>query len=165
MPPPGPTAFESRVALFEDPAIQKHFSAADLEVVRNPQVVAIYVDGGDGDKVLDDDTAFPDMEDPTRVGILAIGDQEQLALAVSSSIAGSDGSAARCFNPHHGVRFQRGDRTVDLLICLGCRRFMISGAGLDDLPDDVRFGTLDGSLRPAIASLCTKYGLKDTGGC
>ena len=47
-------------------------------------------------------------------------EQKKLVSALERGIAASDGTAAACFNPLHGIRVQVGDKTFDLVICFEC---------------------------------------------
>lgn len=43
-----------------------------------------------------------------------------VADAVQKGVKDSDGTAAKCFEPRHGVHAVRGDKSVDLVICFEC---------------------------------------------
>lgn len=45
----------------------------------------------------------------------------RLLTALYEGISLSDGSAAACFNPRHGIRAIMKERTVDLVICFECQ--------------------------------------------
>ena len=152
------------VSLGAHPSVRAAFSSADLATLRAPDSVTLYVPGPDDDETRlanDEMLLMADIE-LKRAVVVDPSDQEALALAVLDAVAGSDGSGARCFNPHHAVRFSRGDSVVELAFCLGCRRFAVDGSahGQDG------HGTIDGTLGPTLEALCAKYGLGgDTGGC
>jgi hypothetical protein len=57
------------------------------------------------------------------LGKTALKDRKERAKllgALQKGIKESDGSAALCFNPRHGIRAVKGDKSVDLVICYEC---------------------------------------------
>ena len=71
------------------------------------------------------------------------GDEKKAILAaLKKGIAASDGSAAACFNPRHGIAATHDGKTVELVICFEC----LSISGWDD---GTRFSVLttDGPAR------------------
>jgi hypothetical protein len=46
--------------------------------------------------------------------------RQKLVTALEKAAAANDGSVAGCFNPRHGIRVKRGDKTLDLVICFQC---------------------------------------------
>jgi hypothetical protein len=48
--------------------------------------------------------------------------RKQLTVALYKAIADSDGNAARCFVPRHGIRATHKGKTVDVVICFECYR-------------------------------------------
>jgi hypothetical protein len=57
--------------------------------------------------------------------VLKDKDMRKVLAAVEQGIARSDGSAARCFIPRHGIRASHGKRTVDLVICFECLQIQV----------------------------------------
>ena len=49
----------------------------------------------------------------------------ELRAAINAAIANNTGNAAKCFNPHHGLRVSQGNQSVDLVICFGCSRLVV----------------------------------------
>lgn len=88
------------------------------------------------------------------------GERQELAYRLLRSVAGSDGSGARCFTPHHTVRFCKAGQCVEVSVCLGCRRLSVYSREAQE-----RHGTMDFSLASTLRGLCRKYGLDNEGGC
>lgn len=57
------------------------------------------------------------IEDPQTRG--------DLLTSLYRSMAESDGTAAGCFNPRHGIHASDGERSVDLVICFECLQLHI----------------------------------------
>lgn len=79
------------------------------------------------------DPSFDDKEpDPKKgfhgwkvLGKTAIKDaktRKKLIAVLYQGLADSDGSAAKCFNPRHGVRATVDGKTADIVICFECLR-------------------------------------------
>src|SRR5262249_13241443 len=47
-------------------------------------------------------------------------DRGKLVEALEKGIKENDGTVAACFNPRHGIRVAKGDKTIDLVICFEC---------------------------------------------
>jgi hypothetical protein len=60
--------------------------------------------------------------------------RKKLVDALLKGISDSDGKAARCFIPRHGLRARQGDRTVDLVICFECAQIRIFPPREDKTP-------------------------------
>jgi hypothetical protein len=71
-----------------------------------------------------------------------------VARAIYQAIGGGSG-AALCFSPHHGVRAQLGDETLELSICYGCVQLKVLGAerGFIAIDPAPLRATLDAVLR------------------
>jgi hypothetical protein len=64
------------------------------------------------------------------------GDEKRaIVKALQKGIAASDGSAAACFNPRHGIRATHDGKTVELVICFEC-------LSIDGWTDGTRFSVL-----------------------
>jgi hypothetical protein len=46
--------------------------------------------------------------------------RKTLLAAFEKGVEENKGEVARCFDPRHGIRATRGDKTVDLVICFEC---------------------------------------------
>ena len=46
--------------------------------------------------------------------------RRKLAGDLVAAAESSEGLAAACFNPRHGLRVKRGDKTIDLVVCFEC---------------------------------------------
>jgi len=55
--------------------------------------------------------------------------QQDLLELIREGVRRSDGTAAACFNPRHGVRAVRGDEAVELVICYECLTLRVHGPG------------------------------------
>jgi RNA polymerase sigma factor (sigma-70 family) len=51
--------------------------------------------------------------------------RKKLVAAFKKGIKDSDGNAALCFNPRHGIRFTHDDKTVDFVICYECLQMRV----------------------------------------
>jgi hypothetical protein len=51
---------------------------------------------------------------------LSGGEKKAIVQALQKGVADSDGSAAKCFNPRHGIVATHGGKTVELVICFEC---------------------------------------------
>lgn len=59
------------------------------------------------------------------VGRAAVSDgaeQRRLVEGVLSGVEAKEVESAKCFNPRHGIRAERGGRVVEVVICFGCKR-------------------------------------------
>src|SRR5262249_26011603 len=65
-------------------------------------------------------------------------DKAAIVKALERGIAASDGSAAACFNPRHGIKAAHDGRTVELVICF-------EGLSISGWNDGEPFGVLTGS--------------------
>jgi hypothetical protein len=70
-----------------------------------------------------------------RATLTDAGARKDLVAALRKSVADSDGSIARCFNPRHGLRVGEGDGAVELVICFECLHLyaFVGGTRLDDV--------------------------------
>lgn len=139
-------------------------SDADLAILEQPDVVRLIA----GDPLLAmSETEIAAGFEPTdfvpspSVAITRAADRGELVFRLLRSIAGSDGSRARCFQPEQTIRFCRGGRCVEVEVCLGCR--LVCVAASDEA--EVRFASIDGSMRSALLGMCSRYGLDARGGC
>lgn len=91
------------------------------------------------------------LSDPTR--------RQELVRLVSSGIADSDGSAALCFNPRHGLRVRRDGRVLEVLICYECLQMRVwpdAGAPRVEL-------TTSQAVEPEVTRLFEAAGLSVAG--
>ena len=51
--------------------------------------------------------------------------RKRICRTVIDSVAHADGAGARCFIPHHGLRFTSDKKTYDLVICFMCNHLNI----------------------------------------
>jgi len=64
-------------------------------------------------------------------GSIAISDRKEAEALVRALIARmreSHGTVLPCFIPHHGLKIERGQKKIDLLICFGCLEGIAYGA-------------------------------------
>lgn len=80
---------------------------------------------------------------------------DELVRLIARGIAESDGSAAMCFNPRHGLRVRRDGRTLELLICYECLQ-MRAWSDAGSTQADV---LTSASVEPAVSSLFEAAGL------
>jgi hypothetical protein len=52
-------------------------------------------------------------------------DASKAVAAVLQAVADSDGTEADCFEPRHGLRVTRDDKTYDLVICFHCQSIQV----------------------------------------
>jgi hypothetical protein len=91
------------------------------------------------------------LTDPTR--------RQELLRLVSRGIADSDGSAALCFNPRHGLRVRRDGRLLEVLICYECLQMRVwpdAGAPRVEL-------TTSQAVEPEVTRLFETAGLSIAG--
>lgn len=83
-------------------------------------------------------------------------EHRMLVEAVYRGLRGEGAGPAACFNPRHGLRFERQGRTIECLICFECTWIYIYGR--DGSDDEVRllFGA---TVEPVFASLLKAHGL------
>jgi hypothetical protein len=55
-----------------------------------------------------------------KTSVKDAGGRRDLLASLEKAAADSDGSMPDCFNPRHGIRVTRGDKTLDLVICFQC---------------------------------------------
>ncbi|MEM7311092.1 MAG: hypothetical protein AAF682_30760 [Planctomycetota bacterium] len=78
----------------------------------------------------------------------------QLMQLVREGINASEGMAALCFNPRHGLRIERAGRVVDLVICYECLQIRSYGPG----EEQEQLLTSD-RVEPAVSSFFRHRGL------
>jgi hypothetical protein len=84
---------------------------------------------------LRDGVLSPEKERFHNYGVLGSAEikgedgHRRMAEAVYSGLLGEGAGPANCFIPRHGLRFEKGAQTVDLLICFECTWVYIFGAG------------------------------------
>jgi hypothetical protein len=61
-----------------------------------------------------------------QVKIRSAATRKELIDALNKGIGASGGEEALCFNPRHAIRAEKGDKTVELLICFECRQIYIT---------------------------------------
>lgn len=86
----------------------------------------------------------------------------QLAQLISRGLAESDGSAALCFNPRHGVRVVREGRTLDLVICYECKQIYVYDARVTN-PNGYDEWLTAQSVEPEVTRIFEGLGLKIDG--
>jgi hypothetical protein len=78
------------------------------------------------DPEVDDAEGFHGFKVVRRV--IVSGEAKQpLIDDIAVAINGSDGSVAKCFDPHHGISAKKGAATVDLVICFECNQLYVYG--------------------------------------
>ena len=75
---------------------------------------------------------------------------------VERGIRASDGTVAACFNPRHGLRFEKAGRTIECLICFECTWIHIYGRGGSE---DVTRMLFSAGVEPVLASAMKAHGL------
>lgn len=151
-------------ALSVDTRVQTLLTPADLQILRAPDKVRLIT--GDPDFALTEreiaeGSTLPGDESSPSALIGKEGERGELAFRLLRSIAGSDGSGARCFMPEYTLRFCRDGECMEVSICFSCKRLSVWAQG----EEEPRYGTLDRSLRSTVVGLCRKYGLSEQGGC
>jgi hypothetical protein len=68
----------------------------------------------------DDDKDFHGYKILGKTTVKDAETRKALLAALYKGIKDSDGSAAKCFNPRHGVRATVDSKTVELVICFEC---------------------------------------------
>jgi len=93
--------------------------------------------------------------------------RKRVVAAVEKGIAKSDGSAAGCFDPRHGIRATHQGKSVDLVICFECLQILVfvenqkaKGVLTTQSPESV----LDKVLRDAKVPLAPKPKAGHSGG-
>jgi len=87
---------------------------------------------------------------------------EQLVRLVLKGIRDSDGTAAWCFDPRHGLRLQSDSGELDILICYECMQIV----AYESVPDAgfTQSTTLTSSkVEPAVTKLFNEAGLTIAG--
>jgi hypothetical protein len=106
----------------DDKKAENKLPADVLAVLDKAEAIELYsLDPADrGEKeIKDDKKAFHGWKVLGQTTLK--GDARKAALeAVLKGVKDSDGSAARCFIPRHGIRAVAGDKTADLVICFQC---------------------------------------------
>jgi hypothetical protein len=76
--------------------------------------------------------------------------RKTLLAAFEKGVEENKGEVARCFDPRHGIRATRGDKTVDLVICFECYQVKaFAGEG------DLKGFLVTGSPQPAFDKVLT----------
>jgi hypothetical protein len=115
--PPPPSSSSATTEVFE--RLKPLDGAARVELYALRPEPARFESAGDGTRRFHGYEVLADaaLTDP----LLAT----QLAQLISRGLAESDGSAALCFNPRHGLRVVRDGQTLDLVICYECRQIYV----------------------------------------
>ena len=100
-----------------------------------------------------DNDYFHDYKILGRIKVEGLEDQKSLISALKKSILENKGMVAKCFNPRHGIRFTKGTRKIDLVICFEC--FSAQCFGMNN---DIGF-LLTGSAAPSFNAFLTKMNI------
>ena len=84
--------------------------------------------------------------------------RKKLVAAMYQGLEASDGTAAKCFNPRHGVRVMADGKTVDAVICFECLQvqFFVGDASTTETTTDTPEKVFDEMLRDAGVPLAGK---------
>ena len=72
---------------------------------------------------------FRDWRVLGQIRITDAATRKRVATTIADSVARTDGFGARCFIPHHGLRFTSGKQTYELVICFMCHHLRIYTTG------------------------------------
>jgi len=101
----------------EDKPAVKNFKA----LFENAQELTVYsLDPGEDKKEPDEKKGFHGWK---VLGMTTIKDAKtraRIVAAVAKGLDDSDGTAAKCFNPRHGLRATVDGKTSDVVICFEC---------------------------------------------
>ena len=88
------------------------------------------LDPGADDKQPDPKKGFHGWKILGKTAVRDATQRKKLIEALYNGIAASDGQAARCFNPRHGIRVTVDGKTVDVVLCFEClqARFVVGDA-------------------------------------
>ena len=81
----------------------------------------------------------------------------KLVEALYRGLKGEGAGPASCFWPRHGLRFERGDRTIECLICFECTWIHLYGREGSGEETRLLFGA---GVEPVFASILAAHGLK-----
>ncbi len=89
-----------------------------------------------------------------QIELSSAGERRQLLEAIYRGIHESEGMAAACFNPRHGIHAVRAQDTVDLVICFECLSMQVYGpSGRDSV-------LTHSSVEPSVSAIYRSNGLK-----
>jgi hypothetical protein len=84
------------------------------------------------------------------------GERRKLIEALYRGLLGRDAGPAACFWPRHALRFERGQRAVDCLICFECTWIHVYRKADSPKEDRLLFGP---GVRPVFDSVMKAHGL------
>jgi hypothetical protein len=84
--------------------------------------------------------------------------RKKIVAAMYQGLEASDGTAAKCFNPRHGIRVMADGKTVDVVICFECLQvqFHVGDASKTETTTDTPQKVFDEVLRDAGVPLAVK---------
>jgi len=94
------------------------------------------------------------LNDPRRAS--------ELARLIQRGLDASDGSAAMCFIPRHGLRVERDGESLELVICYECLRIQAHESHAGAGPETDTWLTSQ-SVEPEVTRLFAELGLKIAG--
>ncbi|MGH7977918.1 MAG: hypothetical protein ACREE6_00985 [Limisphaerales bacterium] len=71
---------------------------------------------------------FQDHEILGQLKIRSTATRKELIDALNEGISAAGLWGMQCFNPRHAIRAEKGDKTVELLICFECRQIYITSS-------------------------------------
>ena len=84
--------------------------------------------------------------------------RKKLVAALYAGLADSDGTAAKCFDPRHGIRATVDGKTADIVICFRClqMQFIVGEASMTETTTQAPEKVLDEVLTNAGVPLAPK---------
>jgi hypothetical protein len=84
--------------------------------------------------------------------------RKKVVAVMYQGLEASDGTAAKCFNPRHGIRVTADGKTVDVVICFEClqMQFYVGQAMKTETTTDTPEKVFDEVLRDAGVPLAAK---------
>lgn len=71
---------------------------------------------------------FQDHKILGQLDIRSTATREELIDALNKGMTAGELWGMQCFNPRHGIRAKKGDKTVELLICFECRQIYVTSS-------------------------------------
>jgi len=125
-----------------------------LEQAERMEILALFPYPGSDEAPATAHAPFHDYPVLGRADVPA-ADRPALVAALYRALNENNDTVASCFSPRHGLRVEKGDRTVDLVICFEC--LQIEGHGAD--PSKETGGLTSESAEPTFDALLTRLGL------